>query len=55
MPWAEYGETALKKSPAFEWHKKFQEGRQDVKDDGSFGRPKTRQTREKMEKNREVW
>jgi hypothetical protein len=28
-----YGADAMKKSSVFEWHKRFKEGREDVKDD----------------------
>jgi hypothetical protein len=36
-----YGADAMKKSRVFEWHKRFKEGREDVKDDEITGRPKT--------------
>jgi transposase len=36
-----YGADAMKKSIVFEWHKRFKEGREDVKDDERTGRPKT--------------
>jgi hypothetical protein len=31
----------MKKASVFEWHKRFKEGREDVKDDERTGRPKT--------------
>jgi hypothetical protein len=36
-----YGADAMKKSSVFEWHKRFKEGREDVKDDKRNGCPKT--------------
>jgi transposase len=41
-----YGADAIKKSSVFEWHKKFKEGREDMKDDKRTGRPKTHRTDE---------
>jgi hypothetical protein len=41
-----YGADAVKKSSVFEWHKRFKEGREDVKDDERTGRPITHQTDE---------
>jgi hypothetical protein len=41
-----YGADAMKKSSVSEWHKKFKEGREDVKDDERTGRPKTHRTDE---------
>jgi hypothetical protein len=35
-----YGADAMKKSTDFEWHKRFKEGREDMKDDERTGRPK---------------
>jgi hypothetical protein len=37
---------AMKTSSVFEWHKRFKEGREDVKDDERTGRPKTHRTDE---------
>jgi hypothetical protein len=36
-----YGEYAMKKSSASEWHRQFTEGREDVQDDPRSGQPKT--------------
>jgi hypothetical protein len=47
-----YGADALKKSSVFEWHKRFKEGQEDVKDDERTGCLKTHQTDENVEK---VW
>jgi transposase len=41
-----YGADAMKTSSVFEWHKRFKEGREDVKYDERSGRPKTHQTDE---------
>jgi hypothetical protein len=41
-----YGADAMKKSSVFDWHKRFKEGRKDVKDDERTGRPKTHRTDE---------
>jgi hypothetical protein len=40
-----YGTDAMKKSSVFEWHKRFKEGREDVKDEKT-GRLKTHWTNE---------
>jgi len=37
-----YGEYAMKNSSVFEWHRRFEEGREDVQDDPRNGRQKTR-------------
>ena len=39
-----YGEYAMKKSSVFEWHRRFNEGREDVQDDPRIGQPKTQRT-----------
>jgi len=36
-----YGDAALSRKTIFEWHKRFREGRESVKDDESSGRPTT--------------
>jgi hypothetical protein len=41
-----YGADAMKKLNVFEWHKRFKEGREDVKENKRTGRPKTHQTDE---------
>jgi hypothetical protein len=41
-----YGADAMKTSSVFEWHKRFKEDREDVKDDEITGRPKTHRTDE---------
>jgi hypothetical protein len=49
-----YGADAMKKSSVFEWHTRFTEGREDVKDDERTGRPKTNRTDENVEKVRKL-
>jgi hypothetical protein len=41
-----YGADAMKKLSAFEWHKRFKEGREEMKDDERTGRPKAHRTDE---------
>jgi hypothetical protein len=41
-----YGADAMKKLSVCDWHKRFKEGREDVKDDERTGRPKTHWTDE---------
>jgi hypothetical protein len=41
-----FGADAMKKSSVCEWHKRFKEGREDVKDDERTGHPKTHRTDE---------
>jgi hypothetical protein len=41
-----YGADAMKKSSVFEWHKRFKDGWENVKDDERTGRPKTHRTDE---------
>jgi hypothetical protein len=47
-----YGADAMKKSSVFEWHTRFKEGQENVKDDERTGHPKTHRTDENVEK---VW
>jgi hypothetical protein len=42
------GGEALKKSCAFEWQKRFKEGRENVEDDERSGRPRSHRTDESM-------
>jgi len=39
-----YGDAVLSRTTIFEWHKRFREGRESVKDDESSGRPTTSRT-----------
>jgi hypothetical protein len=47
-----YGADAMKKSSVFEWRKRFKEGRENVKDDESTGRPKTHRADENYSQTR---
>jgi len=40
-----YGDDIMSKSRVFEWHKRFQGGREDVEVDSKSGRPSTSRTR----------
>jgi hypothetical protein len=44
----------MKKMIVFEWHKRFKEGRENVKDDKRTRRPKTHRTDENVEKVRKL-
>ena len=46
-----YGESAMSKTRVYEWYKRFQDGREDVKDDE---RPSTSTTDENVEKVKEM-
>ena len=39
-----YGDAALSRTTIFEWHKRFREGRESVKDNERSGRPTTSRT-----------
>jgi len=39
-----YSDAALSRTTIFEWHKRFREGRESVKDDERSGRPTTSRT-----------
>jgi histone-lysine N-methyltransferase SETMAR len=39
-----YGDTAFSRTTIFEWHKRFREARESVKDDERSGRPTTSRT-----------
>ena len=45
-----YGEDCMSRARVFEWHKRFSEGRESVKDDDRPGRPRTAVTDENIEK-----
>jgi hypothetical protein len=49
-----YGADAMKKLSVFEWHKRFKEGREDMKDYKRTGHPKTHQTDGNVEKVQKV-
>jgi transposase len=39
-----YGGYAMKKSSVYEWHRRFNEGQEDVQDDPRIGQPKMQRT-----------
>jgi transposase len=43
-----YGDEALSRTTIFEWHKRFREGGESVKDDERSGRPTTSRTDDKI-------
>src|SRR5215469_13423761 len=49
-----YGEDCMSRARVFEWHKRFSEGRESVKDDGRSGRPRTAVTDDNIKKVRGV-
>ena len=42
------GDAALRRTTTFEWHKRFREGRESVKDDESSGQPTTSRTEDNI-------
>jgi len=44
-----YGDDTMSRTWGFEWHKKFQEGREDVEVDSKSGRPSTCRTSENIQ------
>jgi hypothetical protein len=49
-----YVSDAMKSLSVSEWHKRFKEGREDVKDDERTGCPKTHRADENVEKMRKL-
>ena len=49
-----YGESAISKTRAYEWYKRFKDGLEDVEDDERPGRPSTSTTDENVEKVKEM-
>jgi transposase len=49
-----YGEDCISRARVFEWHKRFSEGRESVKDDDRPGRPRTAVNDDNIEKVRHV-
>ncbi|XP_045149088.1 protein GVQW3 isoform X2 [Echinops telfairi] len=49
-----YGDGAMSRARVFDWHKRFKEGREDVRDDARSGRPVTHRTRENIRKVKEL-
>jgi hypothetical protein len=49
-----YGESTMSKSNVFKWHKRFRQGRDNVKEDERQGAPMTKRTNENVSKIREL-
>jgi histone-lysine N-methyltransferase SETMAR len=49
-----YGEDCMSRPSVFQWHKRFSEGRESLKDDDRPGRPRTAVTDDNIEKVRDV-
>ena len=49
-----YGEETMSRSHAFEWHKRFKEGREEVEDDPRSGRPSTSRTADNIERVKQM-
>ena len=47
-----YGDDTMSRTRLFEWHRTFKEGREEVEDDHSSGRPCTSRTDEQVERVR---
>ena len=48
-----YGDDAMSKTPLFEWHRRFKEGREEVENNHRSGRPSTSRTDENVERVRQ--
>ena len=48
-----YGDDTMSKTRLFEWHSRFKEGREEVKDDHRSGKPSTSSTDENVERVRQ--
>ncbi|XP_006141073.1 protein GVQW3 [Tupaia chinensis] len=49
-----YGDEVMSRARVFDWHKRFKEGREDVRDDARSGRPVTHRTDENIQKVKEL-
>ena len=49
-----YGEEPMSRTRAFEWHKRFKEGREEVEDDPRSGRPSTSRTVDNIERVKQM-
>jgi len=49
-----YGDSAIKKTAVYKWVKRFSEGRENVTDEESSGRPVTSRTEENIAKVRQI-
>ena len=49
-----YGEETMSRTRAFEWRKRFKEGREEVEDDPWYGRPSTSRTADNIERVKQM-
>ncbi|XP_012783759.3 protein GVQW3 [Ochotona princeps] len=49
-----YGDEVMSRARVFDWHKRFKEGREDVRDDARSGRPVTHRTKENIQKVKDL-
>ncbi|KAI5943853.1 Protein GVQW3 [Manis javanica] len=49
-----YGDEVMSRARVFDWHKRFKEGREDVRDDARTGRPVTHRTDENIQKVKDL-
>ena len=49
-----YREETMSRTRAFEWHKRFKEGREEVEDDPRSGRPSTSRTADNIERVKQM-
>lgn len=49
-----YGKEVMSRARVFDWHKRFKEGREDVRDDARSGRPVTHRTGENIQKVKDL-
>ncbi|XP_010811064.3 protein GVQW3 [Bos indicus] len=49
-----YGDEVMSRARVFDWHKRFKEGREDIRDDARSGRPVTHRTDENIKKVKDL-
>ncbi|KAB0370639.1 hypothetical protein FD755_017048 [Muntiacus reevesi] len=49
-----YGNEVMSRARVFDWHKRFKEGREDIRDDARSGRPVTHRTDENIKKVKDL-
>lgn len=49
-----YGDEVMSRARVFNWHKRFKEGREDIRDDARSGRPVTHRTDENIKKVKDL-
>nr|XP_045001723.1 protein GVQW3 isoform X1 [Jaculus jaculus] len=49
-----YGDEVMSRARVFDWHKRFKEGREDIRDDARSGRPITHRTDENIRKVKDL-